>query len=113
MSEFWKGMADKANKVAEMRKSARYPYTYAYDLIRDAGLADSRAAASVWVDLALETRFKDVQTFSKESFCVAVAEQFIDYLASLIVLEEMKKGSINYLLDMNVPAVTTEECWNG
>lgn len=108
MTEFWKAVADKANRVTAMRKSTRYPFTYAYDFIREAGLADSRAAASVWVDLALEMRFKDDPTISKESFCAAVAEQAIDYLVSLDILEEIKKGNINKLLDLNVPAITTE-----
>ena len=113
MSEFWRGLVAKANMITEMRRSGRYPYTHAYDLIREAGLADSRAAASVWVDLALETYFKDTDSVNKESFCVVLAEQAIEYLASYDLIEETKKGHIKELIDMNVPAVTTEACWNG
>lgn len=108
MTEFWKAVADKADKVAAMRKSTRYPFTYAYDFIREAGLADSRAAASVWVDLALETHFKDTDSMNKESFCVVLAEQAIEYWASYNLIEETKKGHIKKLIDLKVPAVTTE-----
>lgn len=69
----------------EMKQSHRYPYTYAYDWFRMAGLAESRAdAAGLFHDSDLD----------KEAIVRQAADQYIDYYVELDAIEERKNSQL-------------------
>jgi len=70
---------------AEMRQSSRFPYTYAADWVRMAGLAESRAEASQWRQRAAEEMGKDD---------AALAEELaLEYIAHYVTEEKMRKDA--------------------
>lgn len=78
-------MKELFDKMSEMKESSRYPYTYAYDLIREAGMADSRSDASRWVEIVVG---EDAE--KKRKFCVNLADQYIAYEAEVEILRARK-----------------------
>ena len=68
------------------RNSQRYPYTYACDWIREAGLAQSRSDASQW------RRAKAVELGIEDAELARLyADQYIHYYASLEQLQAKRE----------------------
>lgn len=64
--------------------TGRYPYTYAYDWLREAGLVESRSEAAEWV----HDRFPDEE--ERMSFILQMANQYCEHYESVKRLEEIK-----------------------
>jgi len=78
----------------EMKASSRYPYTYAADWVRMAGLADSRADASRW------RKAVDVGDMDDAEFAALLANQYIDYWVAVEAADNNKTALFNKLKAM-------------
>jgi hypothetical protein len=64
----------------------RYPYTFAYDWLREAGLAESRADAAGYVRKRAEELGLDAQTL-----IVKAADEYITYWSKHEEAEQLKR----------------------
>ena len=85
-----------------MRKSGRYPYDYAYDFIREAGVIPNvgtpfalRAAAAEWVKNIIDSG--KIPNTTAEQFCTMLAEQYITYAVKVAEADETKKGDLSFI----------------
>lgn len=82
-----------------LRQSSRYPYTYAYDMIRQARVmhngrvVDSRADAAEWSHANFEG---EERTF----FLINLATAHIDYWAAVAVAEDNLNKALSAVHDL-------------
>jgi hypothetical protein len=69
------------------KENSRYPFTFACDFVRMAGLAHSRADASI-----LLGKLADFVGLEHREMAEKVANQYIDYYAGLHELETKKEA---------------------
>lgn len=77
---------------------ARYPYTYAYDWLRQAGVAESRADAADWVRRVCEATGQ-----TKEDICVKAAGEYMHYWNAVTDLDIEKSEQFSGWLKMHIP----------
>lgn len=88
-----------------MRKSSRYPYTYAYDYIREAHANSigqtlmSREDAAKWAKEIIENR--GLSHTTHEEFCTMLAEQYITHAVKVAEAEEIKKENFKYIRSLS------------
>lgn len=79
----------------QMRADKRYPNNFAFDFIRQAGVASSRSEAFEFVK-----KSADRLGVSFKSLIVAIAEQYIESFVGVIAAAEVRKGFMDNLNNM-------------
>jgi len=73
------------------KKNDRYPFTYACDWLREAGVADSRSDASDWI-----TREAEILSTDKSYIARTLADQYINYYSKLEELNASKENQLDH-----------------
>lgn len=72
--------------------NTRYPYTYAYDWVREAGLAESRGDAAFWCKHEAIRRGVE-----KDYLCRILADQYVKYYEMLQIANDFKTEAFKWL----------------
>lgn len=78
---------------------SRYPYTFAYDWMRQAGVAGSRADAAEWAVRAAKAVGVDVKEFIERA-----ADEYIEYWKKHEEAEALAREKLGYYANIQPPS---------
>ena len=88
--------------MSDMKESPRYPFTYAYDWLRSAGVATSRADAASWASSAAEA-----MGITKEQLVERAASEYVAYWGSVADLDLKKIKELEFWASIPKPKETS------
>lgn len=78
------------------KDSPRYPFTYAYDWLRGAGLFEARADGPAWVRIAAKSLGVDVEVLQTKA-----ADEYIAYWNEIERLDEERLEKLRWWSNLN------------